>query len=189
MLKLTGITHSFGENTVLRNFCLTLQPGQRIALMGPSGVGKTTVLRLAMGLLTPDEGAVENRFRKTGVVFQEPRLLPWRTAAENVNLVLGDGKETMPLAQSWLERLGLKDAADQYPTELSGGMQQRVALARALALDGDFLILDEPFKGLDEELRIQVMEQVGKTNAAIVLVTHDEEEAKALACEIIRLGN
>jgi len=93
------------------------------------------------------------------------------------------------LAQSWLERLGLKDAADQYPAELSGGMQQRVALARALALDGDFLILDEPFKGLDEELRIQVMEQVGKTNAAIVLVTHDEEEAKALACEIIRLGN
>ena len=187
MLKLTGITHAFGEKPVLQNRDLTVLPGQRVALMGPSGVGKTTLLRVALGLLIPDSGTVENRFRKTAAVFQEPRLLPWRTAVENVNLVLGDGRETVPRALEQLHRLGLGDAGDKYPRELSGGMQQRTALARALAVDADFLVLDEPFKALDEELRQQVLEKVGKTNAAILLVTHDEAEAKALGCEIRKL--
>ena len=189
MLKLTNISHSFGEKQVLRDFSLTLRPGQRIALMGPSGVGKTTVLRLAMGLLEPEKGTVENSFSKTAPVFQEPRLLPWRTAAENVNLMLGDGRQTLDTAKAWLGRLGLEEAVDRYPAELSGGMQQRVALGRALAVQGDLMILDEPFKGLDEALRRQVMAQVNQTAAAIVLVTHDEEEAHALNCEIVTMGN
>ena len=187
MLKLKNITHSYGTTPVLKNKSLTLAPEQRIALMGPSGVGKTTLLRIALGLLKPDEGTVQNNFRKTAAVFQEPRLLPWRTAAENVNLVLADDRSTMAEARLCLQRMNLADAADKYPRELSGGMQQRVAIARAMAVDADLLILDEPFKAMDEELRSQVIAQVAQTDAAILLVTHEEEEAAALGCEIFRL--
>jgi len=187
MLKLTGISHSYADRPVLRQVDLTVAARQRIAIMGPSGCGKTTLLRIAMGLLTPTEGTVENTFRKTAAVFQEPRLLPWRTALENVNLVLGDGKTTQETARHHLRQVKLEDALDKYPRELSGGMQQRVSLARALAAKGDLLILDEPFKAMDEALRDQIIALVGQTDAAILLVTHEEAEARMLGCEIIRL--
>ena len=187
MLKLTGISHSYGDHPVLKAVDLTVAPGGRIALMGPSGCGKTTLLRIALGLLTPSGGTVENTFRKTTAVFQEPRLLNWRTALQNVNLVLGDRKNTLETAKHHLTQVNLGDALDKYPRELSGGMQQRVSLARALAAEGDLLILDEPFKAMDEALRNEVMALVAQTEAAILLVTHGEEEAKALGCEIIRL--
>ena len=164
-----------------------MRPGQRIALMGPSGCGKTTFLRIALELLEPKAGTVENTFRKTAAVFQEPRLLPWRTALENVNLVLGDGKATLPTAGDYLRRVKLTEAADKYPRELSGGMQQRVALARALAAEGDLLILDEPFKAMDEALRDEIMTLTAQSDAAILLVTHEEKEAKLLNCEIRKL--
>ncbi len=187
MLKLTKISHSYGGVPVVKNVDLTLLPGQRMALMGPSGAGKTTLLRIALGSLSPTEGTVENRFCKTAAVFQEPRLLPWRTALENVNLVLGDNKATLDQAMAPLKALGLEAAADKYPRELSGGMQQRVALARALAVNADLLVLDEPFKALDEELRRQVMSLAAEASAAILLVTHEEAEAAALGCEIMRI--
>ena len=187
MLELKHISHAYDGKQVLRDVSLTLGSGQRLALMGPSGVGKTTLLRIALGLLIPAEGTVTNGFRKTAAVFQEPRLLPWRTAAENVNLVLSDDRSTLDRACAWLERMDLGEARDKYPRELSGGMQQRVAVARALAAEGDLLILDEPFKAMDEELRRHVMARVAQTDAAILLVTHDEAEAAALGCEIIRL--
>lgn len=187
MLKLTGISHSYGDRPLLENRDLILHPGRRLALMGPSGCGKTTLLRIALGLLKPTEGTVENTFRKTAVVFQEPRLLQWRTALENVNLVLGDGKSTLETARAFLEQVKLSDAGDKYPRELSGGMQQRVAVARALAAEGDLLILDEPFKAMDEALREQIIARVAETKAAILLVTHEESEAEMLGCQIIRL--
>ena len=187
MLKLTGVSHSYGDHPVLENVDLMIHPGQRIAMMGPSGCGKTTLLRIALELLKPTSGTVENTFRKTAVVFQEPRLLPWRTALENVNLVLGDGKSTLETAKNHLEQVRLSDAADKYPRELSGGMQQRVAVARALAADSDLLVLDEPFKAMDEALREQIIALVNQTKTAILLVTHEEEEAAALNCEIIRI--
>ena len=187
MLKLTGITHCYGTHRVLDGMDLAVAPGQRIAIMGPSGCGKTTLLRIALGLLEPVEGTVENMFSKTVVVFQEPRLLPWRTAIQNVNLVLGDKKATLDTAKKYLEQVKLEDALDKYPRELSGGMQQRVSLARALAAEGDLLVLDEPFKAMDEALRDHVIQLVNRTEAAILLVTHEEAEAKALGCEIIRL--
>ena len=187
MIELKNISHSFGQAQVLNNLDLTLKPGERLAIMGPSGRGKTTLLRIILGLAKPTSGTVNNNFTNTGVVFQEPRLLPWRTALENVNLVLGDGADTLEAAAKYLAQVGLGDSLDKLPKELSGGMQQRVALARALAMDGDCLILDEPFKAMDETLRWQIMELVNKTNAAILLITHDEQEARYLNCRILQL--
>lgn len=187
VLELKNISHRYDSQWVLRNWNLTLKTGQRLAIMGPSGCGKTTLLRIVLGLMKPTEGTVKNTFSNLGVVFQEPRLLPWRTALENVNLVLGDSRETKEKAGSFLELVGLSDARDKLPGELSGGMQQRVALARALALEGDCLILDEPFKAMDEALRLQMIDLVAQTKAAVLLVTHEEAEAKSLGCEIIRL--
>ena len=186
MLKLTGISHSYGKQPVLKDVSLTLQPHQRIALMGPSGVGKTTLLRVALGLLRPQKGKVENRFSKTAAVFQEPRLLPWRTAAENVNLILGDTPETLTKARQHLSALGLEDAADKYPRELSGGMQQRVGFARALANDPQIMLMDEPFGALDPLIRQQMQNELleiqAKMKKTIVFITHDIDEA-------FRLGN
>ena len=187
MLKLKSVSHSYGSQQVLKDLDLTLNPGQRLAVMGPSGSGKTTMLRIVLGLLNADAGTVENTFRKTVAVFQEPRLLPWRTAIQNVNLVLGDKKATLETAKAHLKQVGLEDALDKYPQELSGGMQQRVSLARALAAGGDLLVLDEPFKAMDEALRERIIALVAQTDAAILLVTHEEAEAKMLGCEIIRL--
>ena len=187
MLELTKISHSYGDRQILADITFALAPGQRIALMGPSGCGKTTLLKIALGLLAPTEGTVRNTFLRPAAVFQEPRLLPWRTAAENVALILGDRKNALPQALAALERLELEEAGDKYPRELSGGMQQRVAIARALAADPDLLVLDEPFKGLDEALRRRVLETVGRTEAAVLLVTHEEWEAEALGCQILRL--
>lgn len=187
MLELKNISHRFDAKWVLREQNLTLNPGQRLAIMGPSGCGKTTLLRIALGLTVPTGGSVKNTFRSLGVVFQEPRLLPWRTALENVNLVLGDGRETMEKAAGYLAQVELGDARDKLPRELSGGMQQRVALARALAMEADCLILDEPFKAMDEALRRQMIGMVAGTAGAVLLVTHDEEEAKLLGCQILRI--
>ena len=187
MVKLTNLSYSYDRQPLLRNISLQLGKGERLALMGPSGCGKTTLLRIILGLLPPNCGTVENTFPRTAVVFQEPRLLPWATAAENVNLVLGGRSRTMPRALQQLDRLGLKDAANKLPRELSGGMQQRVSIARALALDADLLILDEPFKAMDEALQSQVIGLVQQTDAAILLVTHEESQAAALGCEILRL--
>ena len=189
MLKLTNISHYYGGHKVLENVSLTLEPGKRIALMGPSGCGKTTLLRIALGLMKPSSGTVENDFCKTTAVFQEPRILPWMTALENVNLVLSDRKATLDKAKEYLELAALGDALNKYPRELSGGMQQRVALARALAAEGDFLVLDEPFKAMDESLRNRMIGLVGERDCAILLVTHEAEEAAALGCEILRLDN
>ena len=158
--------------------------------MGPSGCGKTTLLRVALSLQPPDAGTVSGDAGRTAAVFQEPRLLPWRTAAENVNAVLSDTEATMPEALSMLDRVELSDAAEKYPAELSGGMQQRVSIARALAYRPDLLVLDEPFRGLDDELRGRIVSLLSASlpspSASLLLVTHSEDEARALGCRILR---
>ncbi len=188
MLECRDLFVSFGGKPVLSGCSLTLAPGQRIALMGPSGCGKTTLLRILLSLRKPDRGTVQNRAQRNGVVFQEPRLFPWHTAAENVNAVLSDRLSTMDEAKSWLARLELAEAADLYPSSLSGGMQQRVSIARALAVRPDLLILDEPFKGLDAALRSRVIDTVRSSlgSASLILATHSEEEAAERGCRIFR---
>ena len=188
MLELNNISVRFDGKSVLSGCGLSLGDGERLALMGPSGCGKTTLLRVALSLQPPDTGSVSGDPGRTAVVFQEPRLLPWRTAAENVNVVLSDTPETMPEALSMLERVELSDAGEKYPAELSGGMQQRVSIARALAFRPDLLVLDEPFRGLDDELRGRMVSLLNTSlqSASLLLVTHSEEEAEALGCRVLR---
>ena len=188
MLELNNISVRFDGKSVLSGCGLSLGDGERLALMGPSGCGKTTLLRVALSLQPPDTGSVYGDPGRTAVVFQEPRLLPWRTAAENVNVVLSDTPETMPEALSMLERVELSDAGEKYPAELSGGMQQRVSIARALAFRPDLLVLDEPFRGLDDELRGRMVSLLNTSlqSASLLLVTHSEEEAKTLGCRVLR---
>ena len=185
MLELKNVSLSYGDLRVLRDVSLRLDPGERIAVMGPSCCGKTSLLRVIAGLQSPDSGTVERTARRLSFVFQEPRLLPWLTAEENVRLVLPDAHQGEDAA-AWLSRFGLGDAADKLPAELSGGMQQLVSLARALVCASDLLLLDEPFKALDATAKQNAISAVsGGTDAAIILVTHDAREAEALGCRVI----
>ena len=187
MLELRDISVSYGEKTVLQHCDLNLMSGERIALMGPSGCGKTTLLRIALGLQTPDRGTVKRDFSRVSAVFQEPRLLPWRTALENVMLPIAGRTDSRDAAVSHLEKLELADAVGLYPDELSGGMQQRVSLARAMVFAPDLLVLDEAFKGLDVGLRGRVLTLLAGSlqNTSVLLATHSEEEARALSCRIL----
>ena len=188
MLELKEISLRFEQKTVLDRCSLRLGRGERIALMGPSGCGKTSLLRVALGLQMPDGGSVSRAARRVAAVFQEPRLLPWLTAAENVNLVLSDGAGTMPEACEWLRALELLEARTLYPAELSGGMQQRISIARALAVKPALLVMDEPFKAMDDALRERVIRTTASSlnGAALLLATHSEAEARALDCRILR---
>ncbi len=184
-MELQAISKRFGDAVVLENFSLTLADG-RVCLFGPSGCGKTTLMRILAGLERADGGKVTGMTnKKIAYMFQEDRLLPWATALENVALVSDEKR-----AAKWLADLGLEDAMDKKPRELSGGMQRRVALARALAYEGDVLLLDEPFKGLDEELKSKAMALVKERfrGGLMILVTHDAKEAEVLAERIYYLA-
>ena len=157
MIAFKNVSVKLGKTTVLKDFSLTINQGEHVALMGASGSGKTTVLKLIAKQLQPDSGSVSCNTNKISYMFQEPRLVPWLTAAENVNLVLGDLPHSLPDAIKWLKAVGLEDAINKYPAELSGGMQQRTALARTLAYNGDVLLLDEPLSALDETMTDELL--------------------------------
>lgn len=162
---------------------LTIRPGETLAIMGPSGAGKTTLVRTAAGLVRPSGGSVIRSPGRVAMVFQDPRLLPWRTALANVELVLDSSEQH--LARMWLERVGLGDALDVYPSALSGGMRQRVAIARALAYHAPLVVVDEPFSHLDTvtavNLRDELSRQLAATGSTVLWVTHDADEAAAVA--------
>lgn len=185
MLELKDVSLSFGALEVLRGASLMLGQGERIAITGPSGCGKTSLLHVIAGLLHPDSGLVRNRAARTACVFQEPRLLPWLSAEENVSIVMPHGTQGQD-ALMLLKELGLADSAEKHPCELSGGMQQRAALARALAYAPDLLLLDEPFRALDAASKALAIDAVNeRADCAVILVTHSPEEADALGCKII----
>lgn len=185
MLELKDVSLSFGALEVLRGASLMLGQDERIAITGPSGCGKTSLLHVIAGLLHPDSGLVRNRAVRTACVFQEPRLLPWLSAEENVSIVIPHGTQGQD-ALMLLKKLGLADSAEKHPCELSGGMQQRAALARALAYAPDLLLLDEPFRALDAASKALAIDAVNeRADCAVILVTHSPEEAGALGCRII----
>ncbi len=206
-IRLAGVHFSFpieGQAVpVLDGINLEVEPRSVVALVGPNGCGKSTLLRVIAGLLRVADGAVEVEGRpvdgpdpRVGLVFQEPRLLPWRTALTNVAFpleVAGQERTAREArALDLLARVGLRDWAGARPGELSGGMRQRLAIARALALEPSVLLLDEPFSALDaltrERFNIELLRLWERIGTTIVLVTHSIPEAVFLADRVIVLS-
>ena len=196
VLIVKDIFHKYERQIVVDGISFNVKPGEIICLTGPSGCGKTTLLKIVAGLIIPKSGIIQNNFNLTSYVFQEPRLLPWRTCLENISFGLKVNKIPVEkrryIAFNLAKELGIAQAVNQYPHQLSGGMQQRVALGRALAIDPDFLILDEPFSSLDigrrRQLQDLILQLLNNRNLAILLVSHDLAEAVRLGNKIIILS-
>ena len=195
-LDLSEIGHAYLGRTVLDGVQLSVGAAEIVALVGPSGCGKSTLLHIAAGLMDPVRGRVVRNYRRHGVVFQEPRLLPWATARDNIAYALRrrgvDGSTRRRRVREVAASVALgEDDLDKYPLELSGGMAQRVAVARALAAEPDFVFLDEPFSALDvglkrrlQDLTIAALDEGG---VSALFVTHDLAEAARVAHRIVVL--
>jgi NitT/TauT family transport system ATP-binding protein len=198
VLSLSRIGHAYFGRTVLDRIDLDVEPGEMVALVGPSGCGKSTLVHIAAGIVEPLRGTVATGYRRHAMVFQEPRLLPWATARDNIAYPLRlagiRAGERRARAEAAARRVAF-DAVDldKYPAELSGGMRQRVAIARALVVDPDFMFFDEPFTALDAALkrRMQdlVIEAARNARFAALFVTHDLMEAVRIAHRIVVLDS
>jgi NitT/TauT family transport system ATP-binding protein len=181
---------------VYEGFSLEVAPGSHVGLLGPSGTGKTTLLNIVAGLDRDYEGRIAltgpQREPRIAYVFQAPRLLPWRTALENVALPLPPGPGARKRALQLLEEMGLGPARDAYPGRLSLGEQRRVALARAFAMEPDLLLMDEPFVSLDEatadQLRALLTDLLNRQPTTLLFVTHDVREAFRLTDQLVFLA-
>jgi len=197
MFELRNVSLWFGPQRVLDNVDFSLAPGERVGVIGPSGAGKSSLLKLAAGLLEPSTGQCVNTFRHPVLVFQEPRLLPWRSITENIEIPLlaagMDKNQATRQAAHWLERVGLANAGARWPRELSGGMAQRAALARAMALQPDCLLLDEPFSALDQALRESLgalcRQCVLDTGAALLCISHHPQELVRIVDRCVRISD
>ncbi|HVZ51397.1 MAG TPA: ABC transporter ATP-binding protein [Pseudolabrys sp.] len=203
-LAIRGLSKSFrkGDTTIeaLRNLSLNIEAGEFIAIVGASGCGKTTMLRLVDGLTEPTAGTIlvdgkplENPGKQLAFVFQQDGLLPWRTVLTNAvfgpELQRRDMAQSISVAQRFLRLVGLKQFPRHYPHELSGGMRQRVNIARALTVGADILLMDEPFAALDAQTReimqAELLRIWSETRKTMLLVTHQIDEAVFLADRVL----
>jgi len=208
LLRLAGITKTFGSGTIaLAGVDLTVLPGEFVSLLGPSGCGKSTLLKLISGLVRPSSGMIDwpqstcdadgSPGPALGFVFQEPTLLPWRTAADNVQLPLllaGVSKrEARDRVGEALALVGLSAFADQHPRQLSGGMKMRVSIARALVTRPKILLMDEPFAALDEitrgKLNDELLELFARQKLTAIFVTHSVYESVYLSSRIVVMSS
>ncbi|MBE6790724.1 MAG: ABC transporter ATP-binding protein [Clostridia bacterium] len=188
MIEIKNISKSFDGKQILDNVSFSVKKGECVAIMGRSGVGKTTLLRIIAGLEVPDGGEIifSENARKT-FVFQENRLLENKSVTENILAVAPDRKR----AEYFLERCGLSDSKDKKAGTLSGGMKRRLSIARALSFGGDVYFLDEPLRELDEDtlndIACLIKEEI--TGKTAILITHDEDSAKMLSDRIVYIEN
>ncbi len=178
---------AYGDTTILRDFTLEVADRERVALTGPSGIGKSTLLRIIAGLDTDFEGQVTGAGR-IAVAFQEPTLLPWRSVRDNLTIATGC---TAPEADTLLTAVELPHTADRFPGTLSLGQARRISLARAFAAQPDTLLLDEPFTSLDHEVSARMQDLLSALLEArpirLILVTHEPAEAQRIADRVILL--
>jgi sulfonate transport system ATP-binding protein len=185
-----NITKSFADHTVLRDFSLDMRPSEFVALLGRSGSGKSTFLRVLGALDAQVDGHIRVP-RRRAIVFQEPRLMPWLPVLRNVTLGLPQTHEVKERGRAMLAEVGLEKHVDAWPRTLSGGEAQRVALARAMVREPQLLLLDEPFGALDALTRIRMhallRDLYQRHKPAVLLVTHDVDEAILLADRVLVL--
>jgi nitrate/nitrite transport system ATP-binding protein len=204
-LAVEGVDMAFGASIILTGIELAVKKGEFVSLIGHSGCGKSTLLNLVAGLLRPTAGTillagkhVDGPGPDRGVVFQNHSLLPWLTCFGNVHLaverVFKESKARLKArTQAALELVGLQQAQDKYPQQISGGMKQRVGIARALAMEPKVLLLDEPFGALDALTRATLQDEllriVARTGSTVVMVTHDVDEAVLLSDRVVMMTN
>ncbi len=189
IVSVKGITKKY-DSVILEDFSLDIAQDEIVCLLGPSGCGKTTLLNAIAGLTKVDSGTIERQTDNIGYVFQEDRLLAWKTVYDNIAFVNQNSSSKKIMAI--IDKMGLTGYQAHYPHELSGGMRQRCSIARAFNYDADLLLMDEPFKSLDYSLRFKMVSALIDTwqtyQHAIVYVTHDIDEALLLADRIIILA-
>lgn len=187
-MELKNITKKFGEKVIFENFNLNIEESKILAIMGKSGRGKTTLLNIIAGLDNDFSGEIVGKER-CAYIFQEPRLLKGATVLQNV--LIGKDFKDKETAVELLNSLELGEYVNAYPNKLSGGMQQRVSMARAFLSGRRVILMDEPFKGLDDELKkklyVLFKQLWEKEKPTVVLVTHDKEEAEFLADDILMI--
>ena len=197
-MRVRDLSISYGGEPVLEAVNLTVEEGRFVSLVGPSGSGKSSLLRAVIGLQRPLSGTVETNLARSqiGLLFQDDALLPWKTARDNVALGLTlngmERENALAEAEAWLERLGLAGFGDRFPRHLSGGQRKRVALAQVLAMKPRLILMDEPFASLDAIVRARVVKDVvalvERERISVLLVTHDLEEALSLSDEVYLLS-
>lgn len=186
---ITDLCKTFDDNEVLKNVNITLKDNSIYCLMGASGIGKTTLLRILMGLEHADSGSISGIDTKSiSCMFQEDRLIPDLSAIDNVRIVLR-GKNNRAEVRNNLLSILPDDSLDMPVSSLSGGMKRRVALARALSYPGELILLDEPFTGLDKDTKLNVINYILKmrNNRTLLIATHGTDDANLLGAEIIKL--